>query len=211
MAAPSQTRPSPPKAGVRPRRARRRYLIVAGVAVVVLAAGGAGAALLMGGDDAPPEAGPQIVKPSKDDAQNVAEALAKLPSRPQDLVATDSRSAVATKARQAVPKNATVTADPATWHADGLGGGTITVLVRIPGQPVAIYTAIMIKESTGWKVVMTIPMAAPAKGTQPALPNTAPVPNVPKPPPAKNPPPAAPPLQGDAPPLESPAPTKAAR
>lgn len=204
MAAPSQTRPTPPKAGTRPRRVRRRYLIGGALTIAVLAGGGVGAILLTGGEDAPPQTLPAVAPPSKDDARDVAAALAKLPSRPQDLVAADIRSSVAAKAREGVPKNATVTADPATWHADGLGGGTITVTVRIPGQPLAIYTAMMIKESTGWKVVATIPMAAPAKGNQPALPGAAPAPKVPTPPPAKTPPPGPPPLPG-----ESPAPTPA--
>ncbi|MGQ0466874.1 MAG: hypothetical protein ACT4QG_16315 [Sporichthyaceae bacterium] len=197
MAAPAQTRSTPPKAGSRSRRVRRRYVVVGAAAIVVLAAGGVGAVLLTGEDEAPPEAAPAVAPPSKDDARDVAAALANLPKRPQDLVASDIRSAVSAKAREAVPKNATVTADPATWHADGLGGGTITVTVRIPGRPVAIYTAMMIKESSGWKVVATIPMAAPAKGSQPALDGAAPAPKVPTPPPAKTPPPGPPPLPGE--------------
>jgi len=198
MAAPSQTRPTPPTAGPRPRRVRRRYVVAGAVALVVCAAGGVGAVLLTGDEDPPPQVAPPVAAPSKDDARDVAAALAKLPSRPQDLVATDIRSAVAAKAREGVPKNATVSADQATWHADGLGGGTITVTVRVPGQPVAIYTAMMIKEASGWKVVATIPMLAPAKGAQPALEGAAPAPKVPTPPPAKTPPPSPPPLPGEA-------------
>lgn len=193
MAAPSQTRaPRTVAAGARPRRLRRGHLIVAAVVVLALAGGGTGAVLLLGGGQDQPqqEAPPTMAAPSKDDAQNVADALAKLASRPQNYVAADVRSAVSAKARQAVPKNATVVADPSTWHPDGLGGGTITVVVRIPGQPVAIYTAMMIKESTGWKVVGTIPMAKPAAGNLPAVRGAAPAASVPTPPPAKNPPPA---------------------
>lgn len=208
MAALSQTRSTPPKAGARPRRSRRRYLVVGAAAVAVLVAGGVGAALLTGGDDTPPETAPAVAPPSKDDARDVAAALAKLPSRPQDLVATDIRSAVAAKARAGVPKNATVSADPATWHADGLGGGTITVTVRVPGQPTAIYTAMMIKESTGWKVVATIAMAAPTKGNQPAVSGAAPAPKVPTPPPAKAPPAPLSPLPGE---TAAPQPTGAAQ
>lgn len=191
MAAPSQTRPKPPKAGSRPRRVRRGHLIIGGVVIAVLAAGGIGAVALMGGDDAPPESAP-LQAPTKDDAQDVADALSKLASRPQDLVASDVGSAVGAQARKAVPKNATVTADPASWHADGLGGGTITVTVKVPGGATTVYTAMMIKERTGWKVIGTIPMAKPPAGQQPAADGAAPVPNVPTPPPPKTPPPAPP-------------------
>ncbi len=194
MAAPSQTRPMPPKAGTRSRRVRRRRLIVAGAVVAVLAGAGVAAALLVGGDDAP-EAAPPVAAPTKDDAQNVADALSKLASRPQDLVASDINSSIAGKARQALAKSATVTADPASWHADGLGGGTITVTVR-NGNETTVYTALMIKESTGWKVVGTVPMAKPPAGQQPAVKGAAPAPKLPTPPPPKNPPPAAPPLPG---------------
>jgi hypothetical protein len=195
MTAPSQTRPKPPKAGARSRRLTRGQLIGIGAVVVVLAGGGLGAVLLTGGDDAPKDT-PALAAPTKDDAQNVADALSKLASRPQDLVASDVGSAVLAQARKAVPKNATVTADPASWHADGLGGGTITVTVKIPGGATTVYTAMMIKERSGWKVVGTIPMTKPPAGQQPATDGAAPVPNVPTPPAPKTPPPAPPALPG---------------
>lgn len=194
MAAPSQTRSTPPRAGARPRRVRRNRLIAAGVVLAVLAGGGTATALLLGGEDTPTQA-PPLAAPTQDDAQEVADALSALASRPQDLVATDVGSTVSAQARKAVPKNATVTADPASWHADGLGGGTITVTVRIPGGATTVYTAMMIKEQSGWKVIATIPMAKPPAGEQPAVKGAAPAPNVPTPKPAKNPPPAPPALQ----------------
>ena len=198
MAAPSQTRPKPPTSGARPRRLRRGRLIAGGVVLAVLAAGGISAVLLTGGDDGPGE-GPPLAAPTQDDAQEVADALGKLASRPQDLVAADVGSTVLAQARKAVPKNALVTADPASWHADGLGGGTITVTVRIPKGTTTVYTAMMIKEPSGWKVIATIPMVKPPAGQEPAVDGAAPVPNVPTPPPAKNPPPAPPALPGTTP------------
>jgi hypothetical protein len=193
MAAPSQTRPTPPRAGARPARSRRKQLIIGGAVLAMLVGAGVGTAVLVSGGDEQEQA-PELAAPSKDDAQDVADALSKLPSRPQDLVATDVGSVVTAQARKAIPKNAQVTADPASWHADGLGGGTITVTVRIPGGATTVYTAMMIKERSGWKVLATIPMIKPPGGQRDAVKGAAPVPKVPTPAAPKNPPPAAPEL-----------------
>ena len=65
--------------------------------------------------------------PTIADAHAVALALAKLPEKPEDYIATDVRSAVVPQIAAALPAGATLTADESTWHPDGLDGGTITV------------------------------------------------------------------------------------
>lgn len=194
MAAPSQTRPTPPRAGARPARSRRKQLIIGGAVLALLVGAGIGTAVVLSGGGDEQEQAPELTAPSKDDAQDVVEALGKLASRPQDLVATDVGSVVTAQARKAIPKNAQVTADPTSWHADGLGGGTITVTVRIPGGATTVYTAMMIKERSGWKVLATIPMIKPPGGQRDAVDGAAPVPKVPTPAAPKNPPPAPPAL-----------------
>jgi hypothetical protein len=160
-----------------------QFAAVAVVAVVVLG-GGAAFGWHHWHDSDDKQSAPTDTQPSPADAHQVALALAKMPSRPQDLIATDVRSAVGTQAKQALPPGATITANEATWHPDGLGGGTITATVTAPGAPTTVYTVMMIKEPTGWKVVGTMPMA-------PTAPKQA---AVPKPPaaPKPTPPPAAP-------------------
>jgi hypothetical protein len=144
-----------------------QYAALAAAVVVV----GGGAALgwhhWHGSDDQP--AAPSIAQPTPRDAHAVAQALAKMPGKPQDLIATDVRSAIGTQAKQALPPGATISANESTWHPDGLGGGTITATVSAPGSPTTVYTVMMIKEPTGWKVVGTVPMspAAPPKAVKP--------------------------------------------
>jgi hypothetical protein len=148
-------------------RARNPQFAALAVAVVVLGGGAAfGWHHWHGSDDK--QSAPTTIQPTPADAHQVADALAKMPSRPQDLIATDVRSAVGTRAKDALPAGATITANEATWHPDGLGGGTITATVTAPGAPSTVYTVMMIKESTGWKVVGTVPMTSSApKATAP--------------------------------------------
>lgn len=142
-------------------------------ATLVVVGGSATAGYLHWRDDSeppPPTAAP--IQPGMGEAGAVADALRKLASKPQSLVATDVQSAVGGDARNAVPKGARVTPAENSWHPDGLGGGTMTVSVAAAGKPAATYSAIMIKERTGWKVLGTVPMyptsAAAPMPAQPA-------------------------------------------
>jgi hypothetical protein len=148
---------------------------VAVAATLVVVGGSATAGYLhFRGDEKAPITSDAPAKATADDAQAVAAALLKLAKRPQTLVAADVQSAVGANARKAVPSGATVTPNEATWHPDGLGGGTMTVTIGSNGQPPVTYTAIMLKERTGWKVLGTVPMApapaAPAAAAPPAVP-----------------------------------------
>lgn len=111
----------------------------------------------------------KVTPPTIADAHAVALALAKLPEKPEDYVATDVRSAVVPQVAGALPPGAALTADESTWHPDGLDGGTITVTVTAPGTPAATFSVIMIKEASGWKVVGTIPMAPGNAATPPTI------------------------------------------
>jgi hypothetical protein len=157
-------------------RARtQQWVAVAAVAVVLGSGGLAGC----GDKHVKPVARP--APPTIADAHAVALALAKLPEKPEDYVATDVRSAVAPRVAAALPAGSTITANEASWHPDGLDGGTITVTVTAPGAPTTTYTAIMIKEPSGWKVVATIPMTPSTAGNATAAPGAAPAAQVPAP------------------------------
>ncbi len=105
--------------------------------------------------------------PAQRDAQEVAVALGKLPTDPDSLVATMARAHVAGDARTAVPPGSTVKADPSSWTPDGVGGGTILVVLAAPGRTPVEYAATMIHEGTGWKVMGTIPITLTATGNGP--------------------------------------------
>jgi|GEM_PF-2064128 len=159
------------------RAPSRQWVALAAVVVVV---GGGGAAGWNHWHDGTSRPKPVVraAPPTIADAHEVAAALAKLPQNPQDLVAADVRSVVGPQVGGALPPGATVSADEASWHPDGLDGGTITVTVSAPGATPSTYTAIMIKEPSGWKVVGTVPMAA-GGGSAPAVKGAAPAANIP--------------------------------
>jgi hypothetical protein len=164
-------------------RARSQQYAALVAAVVVVGGGAAfGWHHWHGSDGDKKTAAPSTPVVTVADAHAVAQALASMPSRPQDLIATDVRSAVYGQYKQALPAGAVISANESTWHPDGLGGGTITATVTAPGAPTTVYTVMMVKESTGWKVVGTVPMdaappplpKAPAQPKQPAAPAAAP-------------------------------------
>lgn len=150
-----------------------------GAALVVVLGGGATAWMQWGGSSE--DAAPQVrtEQPGVDDADAAAEALGKLTSDPGSLVAADVRSALGDQAGNAVPDGSTVTPNAASWSPDGIGGGTMTVTVGAPDQPPATYSAIMVKEPDGWKVVGTIPMNPANAGTTATTPGRAPAANAP--------------------------------
>lgn len=154
----------------------RPQWIAAGVVAVLVLGAGVTLAAGGGGGDKP---GASSAVPGVEEATAVADALSRLAAKPEDLVATDVRSAVGNKARQGVPAGATISPNKASWQPDGLGGGTMTVTVAGGGQPAATYTAVMVKEPTGWKVLGTVPMTPTNAGSAPAVAGQAPAANPP--------------------------------
>jgi hypothetical protein len=154
----------------------RPQWIAAGVTAAVVFGGGITLAVSGGGGT---HTGDPSSKPGLEEAAAVAEALSHLAADPNSLVAADVRSAIADRARQALPAGSTVSANPATWQPDGLGGGTMTVTVTSPGQAAVTYTAIMVKEESGWKVLGTVPLTPTNTGSAPSEPGQAPAANPP--------------------------------
>lgn len=156
------------------KRLSRPQTIAVGVAAAVVVAGSAVAMASMGGGGSETASTP--APPGLEEAAAVAQALAGLAAKPDELVAADVRSAVGARAREALAPNATVNPLEASWQPDGLGGGTMTVTVANPGQPPATYTAVMVKEASGWKVAGTVPLTPTNTGVFPAVPGQAPAP-----------------------------------
>jgi ABC-type molybdate transport system substrate-binding protein len=102
-------------------------------------------------------------EPSGNQAHQVAEALGRLTTDPDSLVATGSREQVGQRAREGVPAGSTIEVDEASWAPDGVGGGTISATLRSPGQPPVTYAVVMVSESGKWKVAATIPLAEPTR------------------------------------------------
>lgn len=155
----------------------RPQWIVAGVVAVVVLGAGVTLAATSGGGDGRENSASGL--PGVEEAAAVAAALGELASKPDSLVAADVRSAVGPRARQAVPAGSTVSANPDSWQPDGLGGGTMTVTVTSPGQAAVTYSAVMVKQEDGWKVLGTVPMAPSNAGATPAESGQAPAANPP--------------------------------
>lgn len=94
-------------------------------------------------------------------AREVHGTLAKLERDPDALIAEASRAKVGNRAREAVPRGSKVDPVRRTWNPDGTGGGTMTVKITPPGKPTVTYTAVMVREPDGWKVLATIPASSP--------------------------------------------------
>lgn len=96
-------------------------------------------------------------EPSGKQAHQVAEALGRLTTDPDSLVATGSREQVGQSAREGVPAGSTLDVDEASWAPDGVGGGAIAATLHSPGQPPVTYAVVMVSESGKWKVTATVP------------------------------------------------------
>jgi hypothetical protein len=153
---------------------RSRVALLVACACVIAAIAGGGIALLtrgrVSGDAAPasvPSISASVASAGNADADQVANALRKLPDDPQALVATQAQGQVAGRARQAIPPGTRVMPDERSWAPDGVGGGTMLVTVTVPGHAPVTYDAIMVSEGGRWKVLATIPVGAsrPAAAT----------------------------------------------
>jgi hypothetical protein len=88
------------------------------------------------------------------DAEDVALVLSRLATDPASVAAKDMKDKVDPKV--AVPPGSVIEPKPNTWAPDGLGGGTMTVSLTVPGEAPEKYLALMDKEVDGWKVSMTM-------------------------------------------------------
>jgi hypothetical protein len=110
-----------------------------------------------------PSAATGSAEASGNQAHQVAEALGRLTTDPDSLVATGSRDQVGQSAREGVPAGSTIEVDEASWAPDGVGGGTISATLHSPGQPSVTYAVVMVSESGKWKVAATVPLAEPTR------------------------------------------------
>jgi hypothetical protein len=133
----------------------------AAVGVIIFAAAAAALLLLPHHDSSNAlSAKPKAIPISVSQAHEVGNALSKLATDPESLVASTSQQRVAGQARQAVPAGSTVTPDEKSWLPDGVGGGVMTVTIAPPGHPPVGYAAVMEHEPGGWKVLATLVLPA---------------------------------------------------
>lgn len=144
-------------------RLRSQMIAVAVVAVAVLGVIGF---LVFGSKTASQHAQQQQAVAT--DAHQAAAALGKLATDPQSLIASSSAGQVGANADSAVPKGSTIAPIEKSWRSDGVGGGVMTVVITSPGGATTTYLAIMVKESSGWKVEQTL--------TVPAISGSTPIP-----------------------------------
>ena len=150
--------------------AAKKSTVITAVVGVAIACGAAAFFLLSGprpatgGAGAPPSSASTVdssATSTSPEAHEVAEALARLATDPDSLVASSSRSQVGTRAREAVPPGTTVTVHEKSWARDGVGGGAVLVDIAAPGATPVTYNAVVVREADGWKVVATMPLVDP--------------------------------------------------
>ena len=88
------------------------------------------------------------------EADEVAAALEALVQNPAAGAAEETRPTV--DPDTALPLGSKITPDSSTWAPDGIGGGTMNVVLSLGGQPDRRYVAVMVKEDGEWKVLATL-------------------------------------------------------
>jgi hypothetical protein len=101
----------------------------------------------------------------------VADALRRLTTEPESLIASSSRHDVAGKTSRAIPAGSKVVTDERSWLPDGVGGGVVTVTITPPGKAPVSYAAVMVHEDGEWKVLATVPMRTLQQPTASAHPS----------------------------------------
>ena len=113
-----------------------------------------GSAVFSGVGESPKLPSMQSPSASLSDAEAVAGVLAALVSDPAAGAAAATRSTVAPEV--ALPPGSKLSPDQTTWAPDGIGGGTMDVVLSAPGLPDQQFVAVMVKEDDGWRVLGTL-------------------------------------------------------
>lgn len=87
------------------------------------------------------------------EADEVGAALEGLVQNPVAGAAEETRPTV--DPDTALPQGSKITPDSSTWAPDGIGGGTMNVVLSLDGQPDRRFVAVMVKEDGEWKVLAT--------------------------------------------------------
>lgn len=134
-----------------------RVLVAAAVTAALLVVG----ALLWSGDPfgwrepQTPAASPaHSAAAAVSEADEVATALEALVQNPADGAAEETRPTVDPDI--ALPPGSNITPESSTWAPDGIGGGTMNVVLSLEGQPDQRFLAVMVNENGEWKVLATL-------------------------------------------------------
>ena len=102
-----------------------------------------------------PQLSPMQTPPaSASDAEAVVGVLVALVSDPAAGAAAETVSGV--DPAVALPPGSKLSPDQTTWSPDGIGGGTMDVVLSTPGLPDQQFVAVMVREDGEWKVLGTL-------------------------------------------------------
>lgn len=99
---------------------------------------------------------PSVSALYSDSAPAAAKAIQKLETNPKAVLSDDALKQLGGDVTKAIPKGTKITPYPKTWHATGIGTGSMLVALTAPGEKPEGYLVIMEKENGKWKVVQTI-------------------------------------------------------
>lgn len=106
------------------------------------------------GEKSPQLSPTQTPAVSASDAETVAGVLVDLVSDPTAGAAAETESSV--NPAVAIPPGSKLLPDQTTWSPDGIGGGTMDVVLSTPGLPDQQFVAVMVREDGEWKVLGTL-------------------------------------------------------
>jgi len=104
--------------------------------------------------DPTPRVSPTSFNEQEADAQAVSQMLSGLTDKPSEGISALTRPSF--DAESALPKGSKISPEAASWAPDGIGGGTINVVMTVPGQADSRYVAVMVKEDGQWKLLGTM-------------------------------------------------------
>lgn len=102
----------------------------------------------------PSAASTELAEGPISDGEAAAAALLALTDDPAQGVAAAARQSFDPVV--ALPPGSKLTPEPDSWGPDGIGGGTMNVVLSVPEQPDTRYVAVMVKEDGQWKVLGTL-------------------------------------------------------
>lgn len=106
------------------------------------------------GEKSPQLSPAQTPSASASDAETVAGVLVALVRDPAAGAAAETESSV--DPAVAIPPGSKLSPDQTTWSPDGIGGGTMDVVLSTPGLPDQQFVAVMVREDGEWKVLGTL-------------------------------------------------------
>lgn len=86
------------------------------------------------------------------------EAIAKLATAPRTVLAPEALKEFGDRLATAIPPGSSFEPVAGSWSPDKIGGATMIVEAKLPGQPAAQYAVVLARQDGQWKILATVPV-----------------------------------------------------